>query len=336
VPVVAQIPPPPFSVFELGPLSIHLYGILIATGAYLALRMATTRYERLGGDPDVAERTALWILGAGFLGARIGYVLPRLTSGGPGGEGFLADPLAILAIWQGGLALFGGLFAGTLVGVVLMRRWKGDIPAFADAVAPAVPLAQAIGRWGNYFNQELYGRPTDVPWALEVEPGFRRPGFEDVATFHPTFLYESLANVVLVIVLLRVDKLQRLRRGSLLWLYAIGYGVIRAATEWLRVDTAERYVGLSRNNWIAIAVVLVGIAGLRWWQSRGPTDEDLVGASDEDPDADPVPDTADVPADTDTRTGDQADSATQVDTRSDSGADAPDAGVGERGDAGRD
>ncbi len=281
-PLLAQIPPPPSAGLEIGPLDLRLYGVLIAVGAYLALRLATRRYAALGGDEEVAERTALWVLGAGFVGARIGYVLPRLTSGGPGGEGFLADPLAIPAIWQGGLALFGGLFFGTLAGILVARRSQADIPALADAIAPGVPLAQAIGRWGNYFNQELYGRPTDVPWALEVDPRFRRPGFEDEATFHPTFLYESLANLLLFVVLLRLDRTGRLRRGSLLFCYAIGYGIIRAATESLRIDTAERYLGLSRNNWIAIVVVLVGAAGLYWWQTRG---RDGDGSAAEDGDA---------------------------------------------------
>jgi prolipoprotein diacylglyceryl transferase len=193
VPHLAAIPPPPFSGFQLGPLDVRMYGLLIALGAYLALRWATRRYERFGGDPEVAERVALWVLAAGFLGARIGYVIPRF-------DRFLDDPLSILYIWEGGLALFGGLFAGTVVGAVLIRRLGGDTPAFADAVAPAVPLAQAIGRWGNYFNQELYGRPTDLPWAVRIEGG--DPRYPGVETFHPTFLYESLGNLVLVAVLL--------------------------------------------------------------------------------------------------------------------------------------
>jgi prolipoprotein diacylglyceryl transferase len=261
VPLLAAIPPPPTSGFALGPLDVRLYGVLIALGAYLALRMTVRRFEALGGDPALAERTALWALGAGFLGARLGYVAPRIDQ-------FADRPLAVLAIWEGGLALFGGLFLGAVVGLLLLRRWRADTPAFADAIAPALPLAQAIGRWGNYFNQELYGRPTDLPWAVEIEPRFRRPGFEEVATFHPTFLYESLANAVLVVVLLRLDRTGRLRRGSLMWVYATGYGVIRAVTESIRIDTAERYLGLSRNNWIAIAIAIAGAIGLWWWQRR--------------------------------------------------------------------
>ncbi|MTV27771.1 prolipoprotein diacylglyceryl transferase [Nitriliruptoraceae bacterium ZYF776] len=270
---VATIPPPPINGFELGPLDVRLYGVLIALGAYLALRLTVKRYAALGGDTDVAERILLWTLGAGFLGARIGYVIPRVGD-------FVDSPLSIFAIWEGGLALFGGIFLGTAVAILLARRWGADVPALATAAAPAVPLAQAIGRWGNYFNQELYGRPTDVPWALEVEPAFRRQGFEQFSTFHPTFLYESLWNATLVGVLLWLDRRGTLKRGSLFLVYLIGYGVGRGWIESLRVDTVERYLGLSRNNWLAIAIVLAGSLALWWWQRRPEPDAAVVDTDD--------------------------------------------------------
>ncbi len=263
-PLIGAIPPPPTNGFELGPLDVRLYGVLIALGAYLALRLAVRRYEIFGGDPELAEKAALVTLAAGFLGARLAYVLPRL-------DRFLAAPQDILAIWQGGLAIFGGITVGTAAAWWYLHHKGGDIPAFADAVAPAVPLAQAIGRWGNYFNQELYGRPTELPWALRVEPPFRRPGFEDAATFHPTFLYESLWNLALVVVILWLGRSGRLRRGSLGFVYLIGYGVGRFWVELLRIDTADRYLGLSRNSWVALAVILIGVFGLRWWERRRST-----------------------------------------------------------------
>ncbi|GGI06286.1 prolipoprotein diacylglyceryl transferase [Egicoccus halophilus] len=276
LPLLATIPPPPGTGgFELGPLDVRLYGVLIALGAYLGLRLTVARYQRLGGDADVAEKAALVALAGGFVGARIGYVIPRL-------DHFLANPQEILAIWQGGLTLFGGLFGGSLAGLLYARARSMDVAGFAHAIAPALPLAQAIGRWGNYFNQELYGRPTDLPWALEVEPAHRRPGFEQFETFHPTFLYESIWNALLVLVLLRIDRTGRVRRGGLLFVYLIGYGIGRAWIEALRIDTAERYLGWSRNNWIALLVVIGGAIGLWWWQRRpvtatpdtatGPTD----------------------------------------------------------------
>lgn len=254
---LAAIPAPPVGGFELGPLDVHFYGILIAFGAYLALQWTVKRYERMDGDPALAERAALAAILFGFLGARIGYVIPRL-------DRFLDDPLSMLAIWEGGLALFGGLTAGTLAVILVTRRGGGDVARMADAVAPGLPLAQAIGRWGNYFNEELYGRPTDLPWALEVDaiPGRIRDAYPDASTFHPTFLYESLWNAVLVVLLVRLDRRGTLPRGALILVYAVGYGLGRFLTELLRIDTVERYAGLSRNNWLALLLIVIGVAGL--------------------------------------------------------------------------
>jgi prolipoprotein diacylglyceryl transferase len=275
VPLVAQIPPPPFSVIELGPLSVHLYGVIIGAGALLALFLVVKRYEAGGGDGEIAEKASLMALLGGFLGARIGYVIPRFLGEG----GFVERPLDILAIWQGGLAFFGGLLGGALAVILYVRAKQGDLALMADAMAPAAPLAQAIGRWGNYFNQELYGRPTDLPWALQVEPAFRRPGFEDETTFHPTFLYESLWNLALVAVILVLERLRVFRRrGSLVFVYLIGYGLGRGWVEFLRIDTVERYLfDLSRNNWIAIGVVLLGVVGLVWYERGGDGGPDEEG-----------------------------------------------------------
>lgn len=253
---LAAIPAPSIGGFTLGPLDVRFYGILIAFGAYLALQWTVKRYAAMDGDPALAERAALGALLFGFLGARIGYVIPRV-------DRFIDSPLSILAIWEGGLALFGGLTAGTIAVVLITRRGGGDVARMADAVAPGLPLAQAIGRWGNYFNQELYGRPTDLPWALEVDPAFRRPAsMVDEATFHPTFLYESLWNLTLVGVLIRLDRRGTLPRGALILVYAVGYGLGRFLTELIRIDTVERYFGLSRNNWLALLLVIIGVAGL--------------------------------------------------------------------------
>jgi prolipoprotein diacylglyceryl transferase len=316
VPSLAAIPPPPFQGIPLGPLDLRMYGLLIAIGAYLALLLTVRRYARFGGEPDVAEKAALLALVGGFLGARIGYVIPRFL--GPGG--FIERPGDILAIWQGGLAFFGGLTGGTIA-VVLYVRWKGgDLPAMADAMAPALPLAQAIGRWGNYFNQELFGRPTDLPWALRVDPQIaERAGYPAGTTFHPTFLYESLWNALLVLVILGVERAGWLRRrGSLVFVYLIGYGVGRGWIEALRIDTIERYLGLSRNNWIAIAVTVIGVVGLVVWERRQvpPTGADATPIGDDDGETLPTegeasadPDDAEVDAEVDAEAerGDQSD-----------------------------
>jgi prolipoprotein diacylglyceryl transferase len=265
--LLGAIPAPPIGGFQLGPLDVRFYGVLIAFGAYLALRWTIQRYEAQGGDGGLAERAALGAILFGFLGARLGYVLPRL-------DRFVDRPLEVFAIWQGGLALFGGLLAGTIAVVLITRRGGGDVRAMADAVAPGLPLAQAIGRWGNYFNQELYGRPTDLPWALEVDAPFRRPGFAESSTFHPTFLYESLWNLALVALLLRIDRRRSVPRGALMLVYAVGYGLGRFLIELLRIDTVERYAGLSRNNWIALALVLAGAVALLRLRGRAGTDDD--------------------------------------------------------------
>ena len=267
---LAAVPAPPIGGLEIGPLDLRFYGVLIALGAYLALQWTVRRYEATGGDPALAERAALAAILFGFLGARIGYVIPRI-------DRFVDRPLEIFAIWQGGLALFGGLTAGTLAVILVTRRGRGDVRAMADAVAPGLPLAQAIGRWGNYFNQELYGRPTEVPWALEVDPAFRRPAeVADSATFHPTFLYESLWNFSLVLLIVRLDRRRTLPRGALILVYAVGYGLGRFLTELLRIDTVERYAGLSRNNWLALLLILIGVAGLLRMRAKvdpGPEQE---------------------------------------------------------------
>ena len=283
LPLFAAIPSPPRTGIEIGPIDLRMYGVLIAIGAYLALQMAIKRYERFGGDPETAEKAGLIALLGGFLGARIGYVIPRFLQSGSHGEAFIDRPEDILAIWQGGLALFGGLIGGTLV-VMLYLRIKGNsIPMMADAMVPTVPLAQAIGRWGNYFNHELFGRPTELPWALSVrDSAAERAGYPAGTTFHPTFLYESLWNLGLFGALLWIERRGWLkRRGSMLFAYLVGYGVGRAWVEYLRIDTAARYPsawgmtdwGLSRNNWIAIAAVIVGVTGLLWWERRTPADE---------------------------------------------------------------
>ncbi|QBI21813.1 prolipoprotein diacylglyceryl transferase [Egibacter rhizosphaerae] len=259
--LMAQIPPPPGQGLPLGPVTLNFYGLVIGIGAVLAVLLARRRYAALGGDPEDLEMTAIVGLIAGFLGARIGFVLWRLPD-------FADRPLAVFAIWEGGLVLFGGLVGGIAAAWFMARRRGMDIPAFADAAAPGIPLAQAIGRWGNYFNQELYGLPADVPWALEVEPDRRAAGFEEFSTFHPTFLYESLANLVLVAVILVVGRGGRLHRGALIFVYLAGYSVIRFSVELLRIDTDFRLLGLSRNNWAFALLAIAAIVALVWWQRR--------------------------------------------------------------------
>jgi prolipoprotein diacylglyceryl transferase len=176
--------------------------------------------------------------------------------------------LGILRVWEGGLALYGGLTFGTVALIVLVRRWGGDLPAFFDGVAPAVPVAQAFGRLGNYFNQELYGTPTTLPWALEVDPDRRVAQFAEFSTFHPTFAYEALWNLALAAALIWIGKRGLLRRGSLGFVYAMGYGAIRFLLEFIRTDQRAFEVILTANGWVSVVVFLIGLLGLLWWQRR--------------------------------------------------------------------
>jgi len=271
IPVLASLPSPSQNVLEIGPLTIHFYGIMIAIGVVVAVLVAKRRYERFGGSGELLERVSIWTVIVGFLGARLGYVITHTGD-------FIDRPWGTLFIWEGGLALYGGLAVGTLAAIVLLRRWKGDAFAFADAVAVGLPLAQAIGRWGNYFNQELFGTPTDAPWAVEIDPNIASAaGYPGYTTFHPTFLYESLWNVFLTVgIILWLERRGKLAKGASIALYLIVYGAGRFLMELMRTDTTFRLVGLSRNGWISAGAVLFGV-GLFWWMQRRGEPRVLVG-----------------------------------------------------------
>lgn len=259
--VLAAIPAPPANQVNVGPLRITFYGVLIATGVLIAMTMTRRRWVERGGDPEFADRIAFRAVAFGFIGARLAYVLPRL-------DYFAQNPLEVFAVWRGGLALFGGLTLGLLTLVWLFRRSGGDLPSFLDATVPGVAVAQALGRWGNYFNQELYGTPTDLPWALEIEPEYRVAAYQAFDTFHPTFLYESLWNLGLAAFLLWLDRRRVLPRGGLTLVYLIGYTVARFGLELLRTDTTYRFLGLSRNGWVSLVVALTATALLVLWTRR--------------------------------------------------------------------
>lgn len=266
----ATIPSPSSNAIDLGPLTVHFYGLAIALGAVLAVSLLRRRYAAAGGDPDLADRTAVWAILAGVVGARLAYVSTNL-------DRFAERPWAILFIWEGGLAFFGGLLFGALTALWYLRRQGVTLSTFVDAGAPCIPLAHAVGRWGNYFNQELYGTPTGLPWGLEID--------HEPVPVHPTFLYESLANLVLVAVLLALGRAGRLARGSLIFVYLIGYGTIRFLLELIRTDTTFRLFGLSRNGYVALLVVTIGALGLTWWNRRAgpvePTEVETVTADEQ-------------------------------------------------------
>ena len=267
----ASLPSPSSGVLEIGPLSIHAYGLMIALGVVAGVWLTGRRLESCGGGTrDDASSMAMWAVLAGVIGARLYHVATEWSS-------FSGDLWRIVQIWKGGLGIPGGLLAGICVGLWATSRRGVDPAIMANCAAPAIPLAQAIGRWGNWFNQELFGRPTDLPWALRVSDSKAiAAGYDPGTTFHPTFLYESLWNLALVAVLLWIDRRFRLRPPRLLAVYLLGYGLGRFWVEGLRIDPADELGGLRWNQWVA-ATVVVGAALYLVWSRRGDAGADADG-----------------------------------------------------------
>ncbi|MFF2633588.1 prolipoprotein diacylglyceryl transferase [Microbacterium sp. NPDC058021] len=255
--VVASIPSPSVSYWDLGPLRIHFYALCIIAGIIAAVLLTNRRLTKRGAEPWVVIDISLLAVPLAIIGARIFHVVTH-----PGfyfGEG--KDPWAVFYIWEGGIAIFGALLGGA-VGAWLGCRWTGiRFWSFADALAPGLLLAQAIGRFGNWFNQELYGVPTDLPWGLEIDyPNAAWPiGLPEGTLFHPTFLYESLWNLLGVVVLLWAGRKLRLQWGRLFGLYLIWYCAGRVVWESIRIDPSEVILGLRTNVWAAILGVVVGL-----------------------------------------------------------------------------
>jgi prolipoprotein diacylglyceryl transferase len=246
---IAYIPPPPSNGFHIGPLFFHYYGLLIAIGVLAAFWLARRRWREAGHNPAEIEVPGIWAVVAGFIGGRIAYVS---THSGD----FKGHWLDVVAIWKGGLALYGGLTLGILTGIYVARRRGLPVLSLLDAAIPGIPLAQAFGRWGNYFNQELFGTPSKLPWALRVDPQFRPAKYQSFATFHPTFLYESIWDLLVVGALVWLSARRKLRTGSVVLAYLGLYAVGRFLLELIRTDTTYRLLGLSRNAYVSLAVII--------------------------------------------------------------------------------
>jgi prolipoprotein diacylglyceryl transferase len=274
--VLASLPSPPSKGISLGPLNLRLYGVMIALGVIAAVSLFGRRLEhhRLGTRDD-AGSIATWSVFAGVLGARAYHVITDWSR-------FDDDLGAIPALWEGGLGIPGGLLAGIAVGAWQAKR-RGIRPAVAVTFAmPAIALAQAIGRWGNWFNQELFGKPTNLPWALEIDERHLPDDYAPGTTFHPTFLYESLWNFALFAFLLWCQRRFRLAAGRLLGVYLIGYGAGRFWIEGLRIDPAHSGGGLRLNQWVALGAVIGGAAYLLATRGHKWDEQPANGASDAD------------------------------------------------------
>jgi prolipoprotein diacylglyceryl transferase len=267
VALLASIPSP--SSNRIGPL--RAYGLMIGLGVLAAIELASRRWKAMGGDPNDIWSIAVWAVPAGLIGARLYHVATDWkTYFSAGGR-----PVEALYIWNGGLGIPGGIALGVAVGVFVGYRKGMRLPLGLDAVAPALPLAQAIGRLGNYFNQEVFGRPTTLPWGLEIDPVHRPPRYLNATTFHPTFLYEALWNLALVGVLIWLGRKRVLRPGNLFVLYVGGYGLGRLWVESLRSDNASLIFGVRVNTWMSLlliagSIAVLAVRGLR----RRPDDSD--------------------------------------------------------------
>ncbi|OCI31782.1 prolipoprotein diacylglyceryl transferase [Oerskovia enterophila] len=254
-PLVASIPSPSQHTWYLGPFPLRAYALAILAGIAVAVWLTRKRWAERGGDPDDVLEIAFWAVPFGIVGGRLYHVISTPDPyWGPDG-----DPLKALRIWDGGLGIWGAIALGAVGAYIGCRRQKVSFAAFADALAPGLLLAQAIGRLGNWFNQELFGSATTLPWGLQISDQYLPAGYESGTLFHPTFLYELLWNVAAAFLLIYLDRRFRLGHGRVFWLYVLFYTLGRVWIEMLRIDTAELVLGLRLNVWTSI---LVGVCAL--------------------------------------------------------------------------
>ena len=246
------IPSPSVNGFHLGPLFIHFYGLMYVVGITLAIIITRRRWQAMGGNPDLVGDVALWAVPAGIIGGRIYFDIttpadiPHVWYG-------------IFAVWSGGLGIWGGIAGGAIAGIWRVRRAGASAGMFANAIAPALLVAQAVGRIGNYFNQELFGKPSSLPWALEISLSHRPAGYLADSTFQPSFLYELIFDLLLAALLVWLGHHRKIRPPGLLALYVAGYSAYRIFEETIRIDSSEHFLGLRLNFYVAAIVTLIGI-----------------------------------------------------------------------------
>ena len=260
---------------DIGPLTIRFYGIIIMIGVVTAGWLASREAKRRGLDPEIVWDGIIWVIIGGVIGARLWHVFtptPTDVAAGLTTKYYLTHPLDMLAIWKGGLGVPGAVIGGGLAIFLLARRKKLDFAVWMDIVAPGLALAQAIGRWGNFVNQELYGPPTDLPWGIPIDPQYRLPGYEQYTHFHPLFLYESLWNLMNMAILLFVGRRfqDKIIPGDIVLGYLVIYPLGRFLLEFIRLDSAE-IAGINANQTFMLIVAIVAaltIIWRHWRQSR--------------------------------------------------------------------
>ena len=271
------IPSPSLSSFSVGPLTIHFYALCIIAGIAAAIWIGRKRYANLGGNPDDVSEVAIWAVPFGIIGGRIYHVVtsPSQYFGSNG------NPIDALRIWEGGLGIWGAISLGAVGAYLYFKTHKTSLNfrQLLDSLAPGVIVAQAIGRIGNYFNQEVFGKPTELPWGLEIDSVNRPNGFESYSTFHPTFLYELLWCLVIAVLLIKLPgflKKITARQGDVFALYVFGYTAGRVWIETLRIDEANLILGLRLNIWVSLIVLITASAYLIASKRRGNTKENHI------------------------------------------------------------
>ncbi|MCL2470628.1 MAG: prolipoprotein diacylglyceryl transferase [Propionibacteriaceae bacterium] len=276
------LPSPAHGVWYLGPVPIRGYAMSILAGIVVAFILARHRWKKWGGDTNQFETMTLVSVIVGIIGARIYWIIiewPRYF--GPEGTWY-----RMFFVWEGGLGIWGGITFGFITGWLLCRHYKIPFLRLADSIAPAFLIAQGIGRLGNWWNQELYGLPTTLPWALKIDVEHRVAGYEQYATFHPTFLYEMLWDILGALVLLWLERRFRLGRGKVFALYIAIYAIGRCWIEFLRIDPVQIVGGLRINVWPTMAGGVVGIVLFLWLAKHRPgPNEIIVGDSETEPES---------------------------------------------------
>ncbi|MET8979841.1 prolipoprotein diacylglyceryl transferase [Streptomyces sp. NPDC004539] len=274
---IAYIPSPSRGVIHLGPIPLRGYAFCIIIGVFVAVWLGNKRWLARGGRAGTIADIAVWAVPFGLVGGRLYHVITDYELYFSEGR----DWVDAFKVWEGGLGIWGAIALGAVGAWIACRRRGIPLPAYADAVAPGIALAQAIGRWGNWFNQELYGKATDLPWALHITSSAdgRVPGY-----YHPTFLYESLWCVGVALLVIWADRRLTLGHGRAFALYVAAYCVGRFWIEYLRVDDAHHILGLRLNNWTALIVFLLAVTYLVIVGKKKPGREEVVepGASEDE------------------------------------------------------
>lgn len=269
-----SLPSPDSNLLELGPLSVRYYALSIILGVVVAVMLGGRRAVAMGAPKSLVSDVAVVAVPAGVIGGRIYHVITSPDQYfGSGG-----DPISALYIWEGGLGIWGAIGLGG-VGAWLAFRYlkkRGDVgisfAQFADAIAPGILFAQAIGRFGNWFNQELFGKPTELPWALEIDPRYRPLGYSEFETFHPTFLYEALWSTLVAILLIRLTARCATHPGRVFALYVALYSFGRLVIEQLRIDEANEIFGFRLNTWTSLLAIVLALMVFRNLKAKSQTE----------------------------------------------------------------